>query len=143
MLPGYAANMAAPFSGPFARRFARAVTSISERWLGRHKTWLGYGLAIAAATVAAGVQAALAWPQAVVRSLSFFDALAVNRLALRLHIKSRRRLRAAPGARHRGRVALGPLLAIALMLLWAGDIRAVFWVPVIPRRWRCCCWRRG
>jgi MFS family permease len=27
---------------------------------------------------------------------------------------------------------LGPLLAIALMLLWANDFRAVFWVAVIP-----------
>jgi len=27
---------------------------------------------------------------------------------------------------------LGPLLAIGLMLLWANDIRAVFWVAVIP-----------
>ncbi|MCG2594128.1 MFS transporter [Ramlibacter sp. XY19] len=27
---------------------------------------------------------------------------------------------------------LGPVLAIALMLLWANDIRAVFWVAVIP-----------
>lgn len=27
---------------------------------------------------------------------------------------------------------LGPLLAMALMLLWANDIRAVFWVAVIP-----------
>ncbi len=27
---------------------------------------------------------------------------------------------------------LGPLLAIALMMLWAGDFRAVFWVAVIP-----------
>jgi len=27
---------------------------------------------------------------------------------------------------------LGPLLAIALMLLWAGDFRAVFWFAVIP-----------
>ncbi|MBE2242968.1 MAG: MFS transporter [Burkholderiaceae bacterium] len=27
---------------------------------------------------------------------------------------------------------LGPLLAIALMLLWANDLRAVFWVAVIP-----------
>ena len=27
---------------------------------------------------------------------------------------------------------LGPLLGIALMLLWANDIRAVFWVAVIP-----------
>ena len=27
---------------------------------------------------------------------------------------------------------LGPLLAIALMLLWAGDFRSVFWVAVIP-----------
>ena len=27
---------------------------------------------------------------------------------------------------------LGPLLAIALMLLWANDLRAVFWVAVLP-----------
>jgi predicted MFS family arabinose efflux permease len=27
---------------------------------------------------------------------------------------------------------LGPLLATALMLLWANDFRAVFWVAVIP-----------
>jgi predicted MFS family arabinose efflux permease len=27
---------------------------------------------------------------------------------------------------------LGPLLAIALMLLWANDVRAVFWVAVLP-----------
>lgn len=27
---------------------------------------------------------------------------------------------------------LGPLLAFALMLLWAGDFRAVFWVAVLP-----------
>ena len=27
---------------------------------------------------------------------------------------------------------LGPLLAMALMLLWANDFRAVFWVAVIP-----------
>jgi MFS family permease len=27
---------------------------------------------------------------------------------------------------------LGPLLAFALMALWAGDVRAVFWVAVIP-----------
>lgn len=27
---------------------------------------------------------------------------------------------------------LGPLLAIALMLLWAGDFRTVFWVAVVP-----------
>jgi MFS family permease len=27
---------------------------------------------------------------------------------------------------------IGPLLAIALMLLWANDVRAVFWVAVVP-----------
>ena len=27
---------------------------------------------------------------------------------------------------------LGPLLAVGLMLLWAGDFRAVFWVAVLP-----------
>jgi len=35
----------------------------------------------------------------------------------------------------------GPLLATALMLLWAGDFRAVFWVAVIPGMlaWHCWC----
>ena len=27
---------------------------------------------------------------------------------------------------------LGPLLAVGLMLLWANDFRAVFWMAVIP-----------
>ena len=27
---------------------------------------------------------------------------------------------------------LGPVLAVALMLLWAGDFRAIFWVAVVP-----------
>ena len=27
---------------------------------------------------------------------------------------------------------LGPLLAVGLMLLWANDFRAVFWVAVVP-----------
>ena len=36
----------------------------------------------------------------------------------------------------------GPLLAIALMLVWAGDFRTVFWFAVIPAfcAWRC--WSR-
>ena len=27
---------------------------------------------------------------------------------------------------------LGPLLAVGLMLLWAGDVRAVYWVAIVP-----------
>jgi hypothetical protein len=27
---------------------------------------------------------------------------------------------------------LGPLMAVGLMLIWANDFRAVFWVAVIP-----------
>ena len=46
---------------------------------------------------------------------------------------------AAPGRRFRlaavsryGRAFFGPLLAVGLMLLWANDFRAVFWVAVLP-----------
>jgi CDP-2,3-bis-(O-geranylgeranyl)-sn-glycerol synthase len=57
MLPVFAANMAAPFSR-YAPYFARPI---SQRWLGSHKTWLGVGLAILAATAVAWVQSRLAW----------------------------------------------------------------------------------
>ena len=37
---------------------------------------------------------------------------------------------------------IGPLLAVGLMLLWANDFRAVFWVAVIPgcSPWWYWCW---
>lgn len=57
LLPVFAANMAAPF----ARCWPAAARPISERWLGSHKTWLGYGLAVAAATLVAGAQSRIGW----------------------------------------------------------------------------------
>ena len=57
MLPVYAANMAPPF----VRYWPGRVRPISERWLGSHKTWLGYAFAIVAATVVAALQSWLEW----------------------------------------------------------------------------------
>jgi CDP-2,3-bis-(O-geranylgeranyl)-sn-glycerol synthase len=62
MLPVYAANMAPPF----VRYWPGRVRPISERWLGSHKTWLGYAFAIVAATLVAALQSRLAWSGALV-----------------------------------------------------------------------------
>lgn len=52
ILPVYAANMAPPF----VRFWPGRVRPISERWRDNHKTWLGYGLAIVAATAVTWLQ---------------------------------------------------------------------------------------
>jgi CDP-2,3-bis-(O-geranylgeranyl)-sn-glycerol synthase len=57
MLPVYAANMAPPF----VRYWPGRVRPISERWLGSHKTWLGYAFAIVAATAVTLLQWRLDW----------------------------------------------------------------------------------
>ena len=61
------------------------------------------------------------------------------------HARARGALRYRPArrrSRHRRRLRPAPLLATALMLLWAGDFRAVFWLAVIPARASpCWCWR--
>jgi CDP-2,3-bis-(O-geranylgeranyl)-sn-glycerol synthase len=62
MLPVYAANMAAPF----VRYWPGRVRPISERWLGSHKTWLGYAFAMAAATAVAALQWRFDWPGGLV-----------------------------------------------------------------------------
>lgn len=121
MLPVYAANMAAPFSRLFARRFPRAVKPVSERWLGSHKTWLGYVLAIAAASAVALVQAALGWPQAIAREGPWWLLGPACGLAAMLgdSVKSlfKRRLAMAPGARwvpaDQLDFAIGGLIALA------------------------------
>jgi len=57
MLPVYAANMAAPF----ARLMPGTPRPVCERWLGSHKTWRGYALALVAATATVGLQAGIRW----------------------------------------------------------------------------------
>jgi CDP-2,3-bis-(O-geranylgeranyl)-sn-glycerol synthase len=52
MLPVYVANMAPPF----VKYWPGPVRPISERWLGSHKTWLGYAFALLAATAVAWLQ---------------------------------------------------------------------------------------
>lgn len=57
MLPVYLANMAPPFT-----RFWRGWNPpISRRWLGSHKTVLGFGLGVAVAIAAAFAQSRIQW----------------------------------------------------------------------------------
>ncbi len=57
MLPIYLANMAAPF----ARHWPGWNHSISQRWLGGHKTVVGFALGVATAVAVAFVQFRVAW----------------------------------------------------------------------------------
>jgi CDP-2,3-bis-(O-geranylgeranyl)-sn-glycerol synthase len=57
MLPVYAANMAPPL----VRYWPGRVRSISERWLGIHKTWQGYAFAVVAPTAVTLLQWRLDW----------------------------------------------------------------------------------
>jgi len=57
MLPAYLANMAPPFT-----RFWKGWNRpISRRWLGSHKTVLGFGLGVAVALATALVQSRIHW----------------------------------------------------------------------------------
>jgi CDP-2,3-bis-(O-geranylgeranyl)-sn-glycerol synthase len=99
LLPVYAANMAAAF----ARFFPRAAVPISTRWLGGHKTWLGYGFAIGAAMLVAAAQAALPWREAIVRDGPWWLVGAACGLGAMLGDTTKsffkRRLDIAPGQR--------------------------------------------
>lgn len=57
MLPIYLANMAAPF----ARHWGGWNRPISRRWLGSHKTVLGFALGVAAAVAVVFVQGRVRW----------------------------------------------------------------------------------
>ena len=57
MAPAYLANLAPPF----AKYWARWNRPISERWLGTHKTAVGFGLGVVAALLATLLQSRLAW----------------------------------------------------------------------------------
>jgi CDP-2,3-bis-(O-geranylgeranyl)-sn-glycerol synthase len=64
MAPAYAANMAPPF----VRYWTGWNRPISRRWLGAHKTVLGFGLGVLAAVTVTFIQSRLAWEGALVAS---------------------------------------------------------------------------
>jgi CDP-2,3-bis-(O-geranylgeranyl)-sn-glycerol synthase len=57
MAPAYAANMAPPL-GRYWRGWNRPINA---RWLGEHKTVIGFGAGVVAAVAAAGIQSRLPW----------------------------------------------------------------------------------
>jgi CDP-2,3-bis-(O-geranylgeranyl)-sn-glycerol synthase len=57
MAPAYLANMAPPF----VKYWTRWNRPISERWLGSHKTAIGFGLGVLAALLTTLVQSRLQW----------------------------------------------------------------------------------
>jgi CDP-2,3-bis-(O-geranylgeranyl)-sn-glycerol synthase len=121
LLPVYAANMAAPFS----KYWPGKVRPISERWLGSHKTYLGYVLAICAATITCWVQSKLGWSGSLVNYREWFALGPVCGLAAMLgdSVKSlvKRSLHIAPGR---------PWVpADQLDFVIAGIAVLTFWVP--------------
>lgn len=64
MLPAYAANMAPPFM-----RFWHGWNPpLSHRWLGSHKTLLGFVAGVVTAVATAAIQVGIAWDGAIVTS---------------------------------------------------------------------------
>jgi CDP-2,3-bis-(O-geranylgeranyl)-sn-glycerol synthase len=74
MLPLYTANMAPPF----ARYWHGWNRPISERWLGTHKTVLGFGLGILTAIGMCWLQSRLAWQRSLLDYSSHWFALGVS-----------------------------------------------------------------
>ena len=66
MAPAYAANMLPPF----VKYWRGWNPPISRRWLGDHKTVLGFTAGVLAATLVAVVQSQLAWADAIAGSAS-------------------------------------------------------------------------
>ena len=62
MAPAYAANMAPPF----VRYWKGWNRPISRRWLGEHKTIIGFGIGVLAAVVMTFIQSRVAWPGALI-----------------------------------------------------------------------------
>ena len=59
MAPAYIANMAPPF----VRYWNGWNRPISQRWLGNHKTVMGFGFGVLAAVVVTFVQSRVAWEE--------------------------------------------------------------------------------
>ena len=62
MAPAYVANMAPPF----VRYWKGWNRPISRRWLGEHKTVIGFGIGVLAAVMVTFIQARAAWEGALV-----------------------------------------------------------------------------
>src|SRR6185295_5249676 len=62
MAPAYVANM----TPPLVRYWRGWNRPISERWLGSHKTVVGFGAGVLAAVVVTLVQSRIAWPGGLV-----------------------------------------------------------------------------
>jgi len=61
MAPAYVANMAPPF----VRYWKGWNRPISRRWLGEHKTVIGFGIGVLAAVTVTFIQSRVAWPGAL------------------------------------------------------------------------------
>jgi CDP-2,3-bis-(O-geranylgeranyl)-sn-glycerol synthase len=124
MLPVYAANMAPPF----VRYWPGRVRPISERWLGSHKTWLGYGFAIVAATAVAALQWRLQWAGGLVDYAQWARLGPACGLAAMLGDSAKslvkRRLDIAPGERWVPADQLDFVIGGLLALAWWVDLRA-------------------
>lgn len=64
MAPAYVANM----SPPFVRYWTGWNPPISQRWLGNHKTVMGFAIGVLAAVVTTFVQSRVAWEGALLTS---------------------------------------------------------------------------
>lgn len=99
LLPAYAANMAAPFSKYWPGR----NWPISDRWLGAHKTVIGFALGVAAAVVVSLGLSAIAWsPDGTAPSGGWRNGLAQGIGAMTgdaLKSFFKRRIAIPPGAR--------------------------------------------
>jgi MFS family permease len=115
----------------------RVFSGMASDWLGRRKPLAVFGYALGAATKPVF---ALATGLPMVMAARFADRLGKGirgapRDALLADITPRAMRGAAFGLRQSLDTVgafVGPLLATGLMLLWAGDFRAVFWVAVMP-----------
>ena len=62
MAPAYVANMAPPL----VRYWKGWNRPISRRWLGEHKTVIGFSIGVLAAVMATFIQSRVAWPEALI-----------------------------------------------------------------------------
>jgi CDP-2,3-bis-(O-geranylgeranyl)-sn-glycerol synthase len=69
MLPAYAANMAPPFT----KYWKGSNPPIARRWLGAHKTVLGFASGVGAAVVVTFVQSRIGWSGSMARYESWLE----------------------------------------------------------------------
>lgn len=155
MLPAYLANMAPPF----ARYWPGWNPPISRRWLGDHKTLLGFGLGILVAVLTTFVQAQIDWAGSLAPYSEWpllglaFGIGAMGGDSAKSFVK--RRMGIAPGAQwipvDQLDFVVGALLivwpwasitwfdvVVILILSFFGDIavnHAAYWIGIRDTRW--------